>query len=537
MVQVNLLNLLSVNNSNESTLSGSNITTSKNYLSTESGKQSFDEILNKISSNNHRLKKEVKFKNVNAVNNQAAKAEKNTETAVSDYKKIEKQNNSEKIKPSVTDEKDGTAKDMREKEKPSEEAVKKAAVILAQALGINLDEAVKMLKNLNLGDLNLNEIEDRNQLVNAIAEFAGLNQVQKDTLNALIKDAAEQFTFIAPETQQNIPYAAVGEGNTVQDLTNVDLTDTKASELDLNSKVNESIDGDAENLLTDIKQKIQEAVKDIPQDSEPKADKEGQNIKILQDDVESKITVVNNKTGNAENTGAEELQTVDTVVNDIDVLAEASDTAQTENESDKQQESLNGEANGAINVLINENTDYITNIGNQTFQNTIDQALNNIKASSATTEAVNVTAKDIIEQVVNGSKIILSDDKSEMVMNLKPDSLGKLMLKIVTEKGIVMAKFTVENSQVKEILESNMQLLKDSLEKQGYNVENINVSVGHDGNSENRQAWERHNAVSRNDRNKAVLGGISVNANYEKFTDNSLPDLYLLDGSTLNLVV
>ncbi len=65
-------------------------------------------------------------------------------------------------------------------------------------------------------------------------------------------------------------------------------------------------------------------------------------------------------------------------------------------------------------------------------------------------------------------------------MDLKPDHLGKLSLKLVTENGIVMANFVADSQQVKEVLEANMQLLKSALEKQGFIVQGFNVSVGSD---------------------------------------------------------
>lgn len=103
-------------------------------------------------------------------------------------------------------------------------------------------------------------------------------------------------------------------------------------------------------------------------------------------------------------------------------------------------------------------------------------------AAVATEKVPEVPVKpgELISQVIEKAKVVLSPDKSEMVMDLKPDSLGKLSLKVVTENGIVTAKFVAESQQVREILESNMQLLKDSLEKQGMNVQGFSVSVRQD---------------------------------------------------------
>jgi flagellar hook-length control protein FliK len=89
-----------------------------------------------------------------------------------------------------------------------------------------------------------------------------------------------------------------------------------------------------------------------------------------------------------------------------------------------------------------------------------------------------VTRKEIFTQVIEKAKVLLSGEKSEMVIDLKPDHLGKLALKIATERGIVVAKFIAENEQVKAALESNMNMLKESLEKQGFSVQEFSVFVG-----------------------------------------------------------
>lgn len=117
-------------------------------------------------------------------------------------------------------------------------------------------------------------------------------------------------------------------------------------------------------------------------------------------------------------------------------------------------------------------------------------------------EPAPVPRNEILNQVVEKAKVVLSAEKSEMVMDLKPDSLGKLALKVVTERGIVAAQFVAENQQVKEVLEANMQILKDALEKQGLAVQSFSVSVGQDQANgfmrrENRTFPETRNTSAR----------------------------------------
>lgn len=93
---------------------------------------------------------------------------------------------------------------------------------------------------------------------------------------------------------------------------------------------------------------------------------------------------------------------------------------------------------------------------------------------------INVSGKEIITQIVNKAKVVLTDEKSEMIIDLKPDHLGKLSLKIVTERGSVVAKFIADSEQVKAAIESNMDNLKESLNKQGFSIQDFSVSVRQD---------------------------------------------------------
>lgn len=113
---------------------------------------------------------------------------------------------------------------------------------------------------------------------------------------------------------------------------------------------------------------------------------------------------------------------------------------------------------------------------------------------------------DIIDQVAEQVDVTLVEDKSEMVIKLKPDHLGKVTMQISVENGNVTAKFLAESQRVKEALEANFQDLKDMLNKQGMNVQDLSVSVGNDNHNHNQEfesrrhgLFSRKNGVSRVD--------------------------------------
>ncbi|MGB7604243.1 MAG: flagellar hook-length control protein FliK [Lutisporaceae bacterium] len=107
-------------------------------------------------------------------------------------------------------------------------------------------------------------------------------------------------------------------------------------------------------------------------------------------------------------------------------------------------------------------------------------------------EMVGINKSDIVNQVVKKADIIIREGHSEMIMKLEPESLGKLNLKIVVENGLITAKFVAESQQVKEVLESSFNQLKDSLQEKGIAVQNFSVSVGQQaGESSSKQSFNQ----------------------------------------------
>jgi len=87
----------------------------------------------------------------------------------------------------------------------------------------------------------------------------------------------------------------------------------------------------------------------------------------------------------------------------------------------------------------------------------------------------------IIRQVIEKAETLLSENRTEMVIRLKPESLGKLTLRIIHERGEITAGFIAENEQVKAVIESNLRFLEDSLRKSGVELQSLAVSVGQNG--------------------------------------------------------
>lgn len=104
---------------------------------------------------------------------------------------------------------------------------------------------------------------------------------------------------------------------------------------------------------------------------------------------------------------------------------------------------------------------------------------NNVSfGTSATTGANPANREDLFAQLVEHAKVVVNNGSSEMEVQLRPEHLGKVQLKVSIENEVVTAKFVAESQQVKEIIESNLGQLKREMQNNGMQVESIMVSVG-----------------------------------------------------------
>ncbi len=109
----------------------------------------------------------------------------------------------------------------------------------------------------------------------------------------------------------------------------------------------------------------------------------------------------------------------------------------------------------------------------------------NAPVKNGTIKEIVGTDAVVIQQVIEKAETLLGENRSEVVMQLKPESLGKISLRVIQERGEIVARFVAENEQVKAVLENNMQMLRDSLQRSGVLLQSLSVSVGHQNTGQN----------------------------------------------------
>ena len=162
---------------------------------------------------------------------------------------------------------------------------------------------------------------------------------------------------------------------------------------------------------------------------------------------------------------------------------------------------------------------------NNTTQNQPTAQVQAPEMTQAPREDFNVPA-----QIVEQARMIRTAANTEMVINLKPEHLGQLTLRVsVSTSGAVTASFYTDNAQVRAIIENTMIQLKQELNDQGIKVDNVEVYAGLNEdsllNGQGQQAWQQ-NQNQRNHR-----GQIDINVVEEELDAlNPVTDNLSADG-------
>ena len=85
--------------------------------------------------------------------------------------------------------------------------------------------------------------------------------------------------------------------------------------------------------------------------------------------------------------------------------------------------------------------------------------------------------KDIMDQIMEYMKVQVKADTTNLEMQLHPESLGTLNIRIAAKDGMLTAQFTAQNEAVKNVIEGQLMILQQNLDEQGVKVQAVEVNV------------------------------------------------------------
>ena len=143
--------------------------------------------------------------------------------------------------------------------------------------------------------------------------------------------------------------------------------------------------------------------------------------------------------------------------------------------------------------------------GTQTFtpQQVPMQQENVQSVSTPVTSYTAADAQNIMNQIMDFMKIQLNAESTELDMQLHPESLGTLQIRISAKEGIMTTQFTTASETVKSVLEGQMIQLQQQFEQQNIKVDAIEVTVQtHSFESALEQGNERQTNTEDSKRNR-----------------------------------
>jgi len=132
----------------------------------------------------------------------------------------------------------------------------------------------------------------------------------------------------------------------------------------------------------------------------------------------------------------------------------------------------------------------------------------------------------ILDQIIDKvKKPIFKNGVNEIKLSLKPEFLGELKIEISVEKNVFRADITVENHFIKDVLDGNLEKLKQALHTHGLEIREFSVSVGQDHDKQATNHNGSNNSMAAFDFPKEELAEERNNIHSNMITPNGLIDI------------
>lgn len=229
-------------------------------------------------------------------------------------------------------------------------------------------------------------------------------------------------------------------------------------------------------------------------------------------------------------------------IND-NVAVEDVSVKETEDASNNNEQSNNNAGNDKTKEsLMSTENNYVAvdNVPSDNFDiNSITQTENEVPVSTVDTE-------DVINQINEHIRLRVSNEVTELSMQLNPESLGTVNLNVAAREGQITATLITQNESVQAALEAQIAMIKESLELQGVKVEAIEVAVGSHGFEQNLEQGndfnnqqEEVNSELRKATRKLNMGDILADGDLEDISEEDMitVDMMHADGNTMDYKV
>lgn len=131
----------------------------------------------------------------------------------------------------------------------------------------------------------------------------------------------------------------------------------------------------------------------------------------------------------------------------------------------------------------------------------------NIKAPDVISEPMVVNKETMDADIIKNVKFMMKNQVSELKVKIYPKELGEMTIKLLSEEGILKADIKAVSKETYNLLNSNINDIKKSLEQQNIKIHEVNIGLYnddttyHSGENGNDEMF-RNNENSRNKQGK-----------------------------------
>lgn len=157
------------------------------------------------------------------------------------------------------------------------------------------------------------------------------------------------------------------------------------------------------------------------------------------------------------------------------------------NKRENKNENLNNNSNNNLNKTISDDKGAELTVINMkdSSEGANLKGFNHYNNVSKTQNGNNLTEsiikfQDLMGKLVEKAQVAINNGKSEVLMSLNPEYLGKVRLKISMEGDNFVGKIFVDNAEIKDIFTKNLDTVITSLNEVGINIEGFDVMLRQD---------------------------------------------------------
>ena len=401
----------------------------------------------------------------------------NTETVKQEDKKTLDEIKAKNVKEFSEETAQGTNTKVLSSDEVIQEAVSKINNLIETSLDGQLNlEDVEALKNA------LEEIQaqiNNNELV--VSEET--KQALKDVLNRLLTQNPEDLAV--SELQKDLKQLS-------QDIkAGAFKPDSQIKLEEENSNPNRALELDVQEVQTNKENKTKETLND----------KNSNTINTSQSSVN-----VSSQVKEVQPTQEDKVDIEQQMLDDMNVQIDEVSSSQTSSNSNNQNYTT---AQDEVIKLQIQNAD---NDSNTPVTFTFDKTIKNTNPNSqirleGVTKELN--ANDILNQIGSKFEQLKDGSRTKITMTLRPNDLGRVTIELLSTANGITTNIIAQNSQVKELLDKNIDILKQQLAQQGVNVQNVQVKTVEQNSQANlnnsyndrngEQGQNQNNSNSRND--------------------------------------